>query len=46
MAKYYIQFETMIRLIEIPPTASVQDLLLTLCKSNEFKEFNMAPISI
>ncbi|KAI3333453.1 hypothetical protein F4824DRAFT_242883 [Ustulina deusta] len=43
MSRYMIQFDTMKLLLSIPRAASVEEMLTTICKAIEFKDFKFKP---
>ncbi|KAI0400252.1 hypothetical protein F4802DRAFT_501621 [Xylaria palmicola] len=43
MSKYMVQFETMKLLLSIPRAASIEEMLTTICKAIEFKDFRFKP---
>ncbi|KAI1637904.1 hypothetical protein F4809DRAFT_602256 [Biscogniauxia mediterranea] len=43
MSRYMVQFETMKLLLSIPRGAKSEEILSTLCKASEFREFRFKP---
>ncbi|KAI1741454.1 hypothetical protein F4680DRAFT_464497 [Xylaria scruposa] len=43
MSRYMIQFETMKLLLSIPPAATIEDMLIIICKAVEFRDFRFKP---
>ncbi|KAI2636657.1 P-loop containing nucleoside triphosphate hydrolase protein [Xylaria nigripes] len=43
MSRYMIQFETMKLLLSMPRSAGLEEMLKTICKATEFKDFRFKP---